>query len=95
MTIMIEVFKTNVTDSYHAKLLLQEIHKRFSAYKANFDLDDCDRILRVVSHANEVDSEVIISLLKNAGFYAEVLEDDEPSTPIQVSCIAFSCPWFG
>ena len=46
---MVEVFKTTVSDSYYAKLLLTRIHARFSFYLANFDLSDCDRILRVQS----------------------------------------------
>jgi len=46
---MIEVFKTNVKHADHAKILVDQIHTTFADYTANFDLEDCDRILRVVS----------------------------------------------
>ncbi len=46
---MVEVFKTNVEDSSHADLLIEQIHKTYTHYTANFDLEDCDKILRVES----------------------------------------------
>ena len=44
---MVEVFKTNVTRMGKAKILIQTIKKHFPNYKTNFDLSDCDKILRV------------------------------------------------
>ena len=46
---MVEVFKTNVHDVDQVNLLLNQIHNTFKGYKANFDLEDCDKILRIVS----------------------------------------------
>lgn len=44
---MIEVFKTNVQDKHQAEMLLEKIHATFYPCSANFDLEDCDNILRV------------------------------------------------
>jgi hypothetical protein len=44
---MVEVFKTNVKRRDEAKRLIQHIGLRFPSYKINFDLTDCDKILRV------------------------------------------------
>ena len=44
---MVEVFRTNVKQRDHANILISQIHKAFPDYKANFDLEDCDKILRV------------------------------------------------
>ena len=44
---MVEIFKTNVTQTDEAKRLIQRIEKHFPNYKTNFDLSDCDKILRV------------------------------------------------
>ncbi len=35
---MVEVFKTNVADKDQANILVDQIHKNFTDYKANFDL---------------------------------------------------------
>jgi hypothetical protein len=44
----VEVFKTNVADPNQAKWLVDQIERNFTGCKVNFDLDDCDRILRIV-----------------------------------------------
>jgi len=73
---MIEVFKTNVKDKHHAHMLLEKIHSRFSAYTANFDLADCDNILRVKCTSGMVEPGLLIDLFRQYGFHAEVLPDD-------------------
>ena len=75
---MVEVFKTNVEQRVHAIMLIEQIHKAFSGYKANFDLDDCDRILRVTSATGSVEACGLIRLLEERGFEAEVLPDIVP-----------------
>jgi hypothetical protein len=70
---MIEVFKTNVEDRDHANMLVDQIHKVFEDYNANFDLEDCDRILRVKCATGSVQPSLLINLLEGHGFSAEVL----------------------
>lgn len=70
----VEVFKTNVADPERAKWLVDQLERNFATCKVNFDLDDCDRILRVVSDSN-IQSDLLIDLLKNVGYSAEVLPD--------------------
>ena len=72
---MIEVFKTNVENQDHAARLVEEIQKNFG-YKANFDLQDCDNILRVKSATTSIESNCLISFLKDLGFEAEILPDE-------------------
>ncbi|HYH56177.1 MAG TPA: hypothetical protein VD772_06160 [Anseongella sp.] len=75
---MIEVFKTNVRDRAQAARLLRRIHRSFAGYEANFDLDDCDNILRVKCHAGLVQPASLVRLLAGFGVRAEVLTDDHP-----------------
>ena len=70
---MIEVFRTNVSELTHAEKILAEIHAR-GEYKANFDLDDCDRVLRVRAFSGNVECDEIIQLLQDLGYSATVLE---------------------
>lgn len=78
---MVEVFKTNVEDKGHATLLVGEIQNAFPTYLVNFDLEDCDRILRVRAN-RQVDAEAVIALLGTLGYQAEVLPDEVPSFAI-------------
>ena len=75
---MIEVFKTDVDNSRHADILVEHIQRMFNGYQANFDLQDCDRILRVKNVRGHVNSTGLIKILNLFGFHAEVLEDDYP-----------------
>lgn len=78
---MVEVFKTDVCDPRYAELLVQEIHSLFPGYTASFDLDDCDRILRVISSGGHVDAVQIIRLVERFGFSAQVLDDEVAPGP--------------
>lgn len=70
---MIEVFKTNVGEADKASQVIKLICTSFRGYQANFDLDDCDNILRVVSNNGQVYAHGIIQLLQRLGLHAEVL----------------------
>ncbi|MFA6275319.1 MAG: hypothetical protein WC622_01120 [Pedobacter sp.] len=78
---MVEVFKTDVANCDDAKGLIDQLHENFTQYLANFDLEDCDLILRIECSNGSVNAESIIQFLKDRGFHAEILPDDlEPST---------------
>ncbi|AFD08689.1 hypothetical protein Solca_3685 [Solitalea canadensis DSM 3403] len=72
---MVEVFKTNVSNPVHATKLIEQIRRNFVGYQASFDLEDCDRIMRVKSTNDVVHAYQLISFLKSFGFMAEVLPD--------------------
>ena len=75
---MIEVFKTSITDHTLAAAVRERIHRAFPRYKANFDLEDCDHILRVEHPGGMVRAGAIIDLLHNWDIHAEVLSDEVP-----------------
>jgi len=69
---MVEVFKTNVRSSRKAKLIIQKLAEKFPAHKINFDLKDCDKILRV--QGKNVSSEKIIEVPIEENYQCKVLE---------------------
>ncbi len=70
---MIYVFKTSVKSKKAARLLSPHLDKLVSASHWNFDLQDCDRILRIDSQ--NVIPEKITKLLQDSGFDCEELPD--------------------
>ncbi len=73
---MVEVFKTDVEKQSQAQLLVDLICLAFTGYQASFDLEDCDRILRISCDGTEICNASIISLLESFGYEAIALEDD-------------------
>jgi hypothetical protein len=69
---MVEVFKTNVENKEYAQLLLRKLMAQYPNYQINFDLQDCDHILRV--EGNQVESRRIIEVVSGNGFDCQVLE---------------------
>jgi hypothetical protein len=70
---MIEVFKTNIKSKDATKQVLTAIHQQWPGVVATFDLEDRDKILRVVGAWAPVPIEGIIELVKTRGFMCEVL----------------------
>ena len=68
---MVEVFKTNVQQHEQADQLASVLRGRFDFCKINFDLEDCDKILRVES--KQICVEAIIDILSTHGLECEVL----------------------
>lgn len=70
---MISVFKTSVSNESDIEILKPLLDTQLENSKWNFDLEDCDNILRIDS-LNEV-VEQTIKLLKDYGFDCEELPD--------------------
>ena len=69
---MVEVFKTNIQQSDEAKMLVEKLAEHFPAHEINFDLPDCDRILRV--QGNDIAEEKIIDIVSSFNYHCEILE---------------------
>lgn len=69
---MVEVFKTNVESAEYAERLLRKLLTQYPHCHINFDLQDCDRILRV--EGRYVESGRIIEVVCHNGFDCQVLE---------------------
>jgi hypothetical protein len=69
---MIEVFKTNVQNKKECKPLIRRLKKVLPGGYINFDLEDCDKILRIDSPGFSADD--IIRLLQEYGHRCEILD---------------------
>lgn len=67
----VEVFKTDVGCPEQSASLVQQIRAQYPDLKINFDLEDCDRILRVEGVV--VSIACIIRTLNAQGFNCEEL----------------------
>jgi len=69
---MVEVFKTNVQKKTQCKMLLCILSEAFPSLKINFDLSDCDKVLRV--EGDNLEASRIMIVVKEYGFNCEVLD---------------------
>lgn len=69
---MVEVFKTNVNSQDHASEIVHALQKMLPFAKINFDLEDCDKILRVEDEV--VVSSNIVDYLQSRQVVASLLD---------------------
>lgn len=72
---MVEIFKTNVHEGEQANMLVNLIENVYG-YCANFDLEDCDKILRIEWNSGHLKVQALTELLKDFGFQAEHIADE-------------------
>jgi SAM-dependent methyltransferase len=69
----VEIFKTNVSTSEEADQVINAVKKVLPQAQINFDLDDCDKILRVEGISNP--SGMIVNTVMELGYYCEAIPD--------------------
>lgn len=69
--VMVEIFKTNIDGQQQAEVLLKLLSKTFPEFKINFDLEDCDKVLRI--EGSDIVPEKIIDLLEANAHCCELL----------------------
>lgn len=69
---MIKIFKTNVTHATDENHLLENVLQlKYPHFKINFDLEDCDKILRI--DGTDFDTNELVVLMDTNGFLCEEL----------------------
>lgn len=63
-TTFVEIFRTNVEDHQMANKIIAHFNHYYPDYRVNFDLDDCDNVLRIEC-SNSIDVVGVLS-------YAEI-----------------------
>ena len=69
---MIEIFKTDVQKVSQAKRIVDLLNDYFPGNRINFDLQDCDKVLRIEGDAFR--STEVIMLVKQSGFTCNILD---------------------
>jgi len=69
---VIEVFKTDVATLSDAGNIVELLRQHFPGTRINFDLHDCDKILRL--EGKDFSTDKVMMLVHQKGFYCEILE---------------------
>lgn len=69
---MIGIFKTNIASKRDRNYVLKAIQQHFDVGPCNVDIEDCDKVLRIVDL--KVTEDRMIAFVKEQGFQCEILE---------------------
>ncbi|MDO6518989.1 hypothetical protein [Zobellia uliginosa] len=70
---IVEIFKTNVDNQQLANKIVTDLNQLYPEYHINFDLEDCDNILRIES-CNKIDILIIMNYSKDHGIHIELID---------------------
>lgn len=68
----VEIFKTNVERESQAAQLNEVLTLHFPGNKINFDLEDCDKILRI--EGSFIDTDHVLHIVQNQGFICDIIQ---------------------
>jgi hypothetical protein len=68
---IVEVFKTDITSTAESSRLVALLQRKYPDARINFDLDDCDKILRI---KGTVQNQEVVAVLNENGYSCTVLE---------------------
>ncbi len=63
---MVRIFKTDIGNSLLAEYVLDSLMQLFPSYRINFDLEDCDKILRI--EGGDFEAEKVVSVVSSRNF---------------------------
>lgn len=69
---MIGIFKTNISTLQDKNRVVSAIAGHFSTTDCTLDLEDCDKVLRVISQ--QLEEQHIISFVRKLGYQCAVLD---------------------
>jgi len=72
---MIEVYITSVQDQLQPRIVKQLLLVQNPLVEINFDLEDCDNILRIKNIEKAVNISSVLKVLNETGIYVEVLAE--------------------
>ena len=70
---VVQVFKTDVANQMIAASIILYLNQYFAHCRINFDLDDCDKVLRIENSQAPLDEVEIRSLIAGCGYHCEPL----------------------
>ncbi|MEX0723568.1 MAG: hypothetical protein WD053_06815 [Gracilimonas sp.] len=70
---MIKVYKTDVEQTPHTQRIMEEIRTLIPGSDPSFDLEDCDKVLRIEHFSGKIKEQDIREILTNYGHSMEIL----------------------
>jgi len=71
---MIGIFKTNINTDQDKLKVIAAIHHAFPIQACTVDIEDCDKVLRVVGQGSPVNESEVIFLLQRMGYQCDILD---------------------
>lgn len=63
---IVAIFKTDIVQEKEAQEIVEQLKNKLPTYEINFDLEDCDNILRIYGTSDKTN--FVVHFMSNIGF---------------------------
>lgn len=71
---MIGIFKTNINTVQDKNTVIESISASFNVADCSIDIEDCDKVLRIVAHMQSIEENMIINFVQRMGYQCTTLD---------------------
>lgn len=71
---MIGIFKTNINTVKDKITVIESISASFNVANCSIDIEDCDKVLRIVANQQIIEETIIINFVQRMGYQCAVLD---------------------
>ena len=71
---MVGIFRTNIYSEQDKNKVISAIRLQFDVYSCSIDLEDCDKVLRIVSAQDTIEESDVINFMQSIGFQCDILD---------------------
>jgi hypothetical protein len=71
---MIGIFKTNINTIQDKINVIESISASFNVAACSIDIEDCDKVLRIVARQQLIEETIIINFVQRMGYQCAILD---------------------
>lgn len=71
---MIGIFRTNISTHQDKNIVLEAIRANFNVNTCSIDMEDCDKVLRIVAQHSPFEENQIIHFVQQMGYQCDILK---------------------
>lgn len=71
---MIGIFRTNISTDHDKLKVIAAIQQAFTTKACSVDIEDCDKVLRIVAQDRPLEESEVILFLQRMGFQCDILD---------------------
>lgn len=71
---MVGIFRTNISTQLEKNSVIQAICTNFNVSTCSIDIEDCDKVLRIVAQQTPIEEKLVIIFLQQMGYQCDILD---------------------
>jgi hypothetical protein len=71
---VVGIFRTNICTQQDKHVIIQAIRDQFNISDCTIDIDDCDKVMRIIAGPYPIRDNDVVNFVRSRGFSCELLD---------------------